>query len=277
MPNFWSFKEIYQGWARSALSLRQSIRMKHLKKFAHYYITISIVLSIPMFIQKEAEYIAWALGSVLIILIVFVVDKYYQNKALTELRADKLNAELNLLKSQVNPHFFFNTLHNLYGLVVNNSPKAPSLILELSEMMRYTIYKGKEDWVTLEEEVNYMESYMNLQKIRSANLPEISFIQNIKNKDFKVAPLLFIILVENAFKHGVEKLFEGAYVHILINEDAQSLQFEIINNFEKGAQKEKGIGLDNLKKRLALSYPNKHSLNINQKENTFKVTLKIDK
>lgn len=251
--------------------------MNHLKKFAHYYLTGFVIMSIPLFIEQEAEYIAWAMGSVLVMLIIFVIDKYYQNKAMNQLREEHLHAELNLLKNQVNPHFFFNTLHNLYGLVVNNSPKAPALILELSEMMRYTIYKGKQDQVRLEEEIKYLESYINLQKLRLANNPEIKFIYNIKNGDFKIAPLLFITLIENAFKHGVEKLYKEAFVHVLINEDAQEINFEIINNFDTGHNDPIGFGLENLRKRLKLSYPNQHELMIQEKEHTFKVILKIKK
>ena len=251
--------------------------MNHLKKFAHYYLTAGVICSIPLFIEQEAEYIAWAMGSVLIVLIIFVIDKYYQNRAMNQLREEHLHAELNLLKNQVNPHFFFNTLHNLYGLVVNNSPKAPALILELSEMMRYTIYKGKQDVVRLDDEIKYLESFINLQKIRLSNSPELKLIHNIKDGDCKIAPLLFVTLIENAFKHGVEKLYESAFVHVLINEDVQEIRFEIINNYEAEQNSKPGIGLENLKKRLSLTYPNKHELIIEEKENTFKAILKIQK
>ena len=138
---------------------------------------------------------------------------YDQWRWFKTLKMEKAKAELALLKSQINPHFFFNTLNNLYGLVVEKSESAPEVVLKLSDMMRYTIYEGKEDLVNLSDEVQYLERYIALHKIRYQKTVDIQFDYAI-DEEVQVAPLLFIILLENAFKHGVESLTEDAFIHM---------------------------------------------------------------
>ena len=200
---------------------------------------------------------------------------FEQWKWLKTLQADKSKAELALLKTQINPHFFFNTLNNLYALTVKNSDEAPGVILKLSEMMRYTIYEGKKDFVSLKEEIEYLKNYIDLHKIRYHKSVDIQFTRSVREND-RITPLLFIILLENAFKHGIESLRDKAYIHINLQSDSNGIQFSIENNFEASESiQEKGIGLDNLKQRLELSYPKQHELHISQKESIFKVDLKI--
>lgn len=200
---------------------------------------------------------------------------YEQWRWLKILKADKAKAELSLLKSQINPHFFFNTLNNLYGLVIEKSDKAPDVIIKLSDMMRYTIYEGKKDLVYLKDEISYLKNYIELHKIRYRKKVEISLTHDVE-EDLKVAPLLFIILLENAFKHGVEKMREHAYIRLQIKSEGKQIFFTIENNFERSEPKRKpGIGLENLKKRLEVLYPNRHNLLIETKSSTYKVQLNI--
>lgn len=200
---------------------------------------------------------------------------YDQWKWLKTLQADKSKAELELLKTQINPHFFFNTLNNLYSLTVKHSDKAPEVILKLSEMMRYTIYEGKKEFVPLREEVTYLENYIELHKIRYHKKVKIEFGQSIGQED-QVAPLLFIILLENAFKHGVESLADSAYVKMDLSSSNRNIHFNIENNYEPLEINEgEGIGLENLKRRLELIYPKTHELNIRKTASTFAVDLKI--
>ncbi len=200
---------------------------------------------------------------------------FEQWKWLRTLQADKSKAELALLKTQINPHFFFNTLNNLYALTVKHSDQAPAVILKLSEMMRYTIYEGKKDFVSLKEEIEYLENYIDLHRIRYHKSVDIQFSHTIGETD-KITPLLFIILLENAFKHGVESLSDKAYIHINLQSNEDGIQFTIENNFEASeSNQEKGIGLDNIKQRLKLIYPKQHELHISEKESIFKVDLKI--
>lgn len=201
---------------------------------------------------------------------------YEQWRWLNILKADKAKAELALLKSQINPHFFFNTLNNLYGLAVEKSEKAPEVILKLSEMMRYTIYEGKEEVVSLRDEINYLENYIELHRIRFRRKVDISFQYEIE-EGLKVAPLLFIILLENAFKHGVEKMREEAFIHLKMKSEGKKLFFTIENNFDPSASNQSpGIGLENLKKRLAHSYPNRHELKVDIKESIYKAQLNLE-
>ncbi|MTB51509.1 sensor histidine kinase [Lewinella sp. W8] len=200
---------------------------------------------------------------------------YEQWRWVRTLEADKDKAELALLKSQINPHFFFNTLNNLYGLVVEQSAQAPGVILKLSDMMRYTIYEGKEDDVLLTEEISYLESYIELHRIRYERKVDIQFHHEVA-KDVRVAPLLFIILLENAFKHGVNSLSGGAFIHLHLVASAQSVHFSIKNNYAPSvAQPGGGIGIDNLRKRLAFTYPNRHDLRIERKGQLHTVQLKL--
>lgn len=202
---------------------------------------------------------------------------FEQWKWFKSIKMEKAKAELELLQTQVNPHFFFNTLNNLYSLTIKHSDEAPKVILKLSEMMRYTIYEGKREQVLLKKEIEYLQNYIDLHALRYHKKVDIQFTNDCMESD-QIAPLLFIILLENAFKHGVEKFTEEAYIHMHLESDARSINFSLENSFEPGEQTDdKGIGMDNLKRRLALTYPNQHSLNIKITDNVYSVKLKIDK
>ena len=200
---------------------------------------------------------------------------FEQWRWLKTLQSDKANAELALLRSQINPHFFFNTLNNLYGLVVEKSDQAPEVVLKLSDMMRYTIYEGKKELVKLKDEINYLETYIELHKIRYQKNVDIQFTTEVDD-NLQVAPLLFIILLENAIKHGVEKVREGAFVHLMIKSKGEDISFVIENSLNKSASNDsRGIGLDNLKGRLKYLYPNRHDLIIEEGESVFKAQLNL--
>ena len=211
----------------------------------------------------------------LIILILRWIFK--QTRAILTLKNEKAKTELLHLKSQVNPHFFFNTLNNLYGLVGTDAKKAQDLILKLSDMMRYSIYEGEKDTVTLEEEMEYLKNYIELHKMRYHKEIDIQFKNDI-SENHKVMPLLFIILLENAFKHGVENLRKDAYVNVHISTEGNKIQFTVENNFDSTAiSKNPGIGLKYLKRRLELGYLNKHSLSFTSTKDIYKVELTISK
>ena len=202
---------------------------------------------------------------------------FKQTKSILTLKNEKAKTELLHLKSQVNPHFFFNMLNNLYGLVGTDAKKAQDLILKLSDMMRYSIYEGEKDLVTLEEEVDYLKNYIELHKMRYHKTIDIKFTDDI-SKNCKVMPLLFIILLENAFKHGVENLRKDAFVYVNISTQGDDILFSVENNFDSSEVPEKpGIGLKNLKRRLELGYLNKHSLSFTSTNEIYKVELTISK
>ncbi|MBX2897948.1 MAG: histidine kinase [Cyclobacteriaceae bacterium] len=200
-----------------------------------------------------------------------------QIKFILRLKKEKKQAELMHLKSQVNPHFFFNTLNNLYGLVEQDTAKAQQLILKLSDMMRYSIYEGQNDWVTLADEITYLENYMDLHRMRYHKAIAIHFDIDAEDRSVKIMPLLFIIMVENAFKHGVEKLRRDAFVHIRLKATTQHVDFEVENNFDvEDTGGSEGIGLNNLRQRLELVYLNRHELEISSNHaDIYKIRLRL--
>ena len=254
---------------------------KYLKLIVAIYVSVMLYFTYVRLFSGDLEtYLetekGMALSMFFIPIPVFIALWLFEQwKWLKSLQADKSKAELALLKTQVNPHFFFNTLNNLYALSIKNSDEAPGVILKLSEMMRYTIYEGKKDLVPLKAEIEYLQNYIDLHKIRYHKSVDIQFVHSI-GKYETITPLLFIILLENAFKHGVDSLSDKAYIHMNLKSDEKSIHFSIENNFENSeSNQEKGIGLDNLKQRLKLTYPKQHELIISQKESIFKVVLKI--
>lgn len=197
------------------------------------------------------------------------------------LEKEKLQSELRFLKSQINPHFLFNTLNNLYSLTLKKSDRAPELVLKLSEMMRYMLYDSNEPKVLLEKEVNCVRNYIDLEKIRQGGGTQISLsIEGTVNGQ-TIAPLLFIPFLENSFKHGVNSSIEDAWVNIALEVEGKQLQLLVENskptgNVATANKSNSGIGLQNVKRRLDLLYPGRHELNIDDKPDTYKTLLKLD-
>lgn len=192
-------------------------------------------------------------------------DRFKQQQIIDNLHQETLTAELNLLKSQINPHFFFNTLNNLYGLAIEKSDLTQEVIYKLSQMMRFTIYDGRKNSVSVEDEVNYLNNFIELNQIRHKNTLDITFIQQCENMEQRIPPLLFINLLENAFKHGIDTQTSGQYIEFTLATNQQTIAFELRNNFDpqvleskKHQQRSGGLGIANLKRRLKLLYPSKH-------------------
>lgn len=216
-----------------------------------------------------------ALGMFIFTLVVTIPWVIWKIRSVIQLKHEKAKTELLHLKSQVNPHFFFNTLNNLYALVGKDSEKAKHMILRLSDMMRYSIYEGQKDWVKLEQEIEYLQNYIELHKMRYHKEIDISFNVDVQEEGYRIMPLLFIILLENAFKHGVEKLKEEAYIRLNMIANEKVLNFSIENNYDTEAVEEEGIGLKNLKRRLELMYPKKHFLATSGTDGIYKAQLSI--
>ncbi len=210
-------------------------------------------------------------------LIIFI-EFNKKEKDITALRKEKSEAELNLLKQQINPHFFFNTLNNLYAMSLDKSDQTPEMILKLSELMRFVIYKGKQENVLLTDEVKYIEDYIDLQKLRLHKKVDISFNKEGDLSAIEVPPLLFINLIENAFKHGIEPAENASYLNIDLEVSYNQLIFRCENSFEQDihSAESKGIGIENLRKRLHILYPDEHHLTLEQKDETFIAVLSID-
>lgn len=186
--------------------------------------------------------------------------------------------ELKLLKSQIQPHFLFNTLNNLYSLALEKSDKTPDLIIRLSDMLSYIIYDCKSERVPLSKEISFIKNYIELQKVRYDNC-DITFTHKCNNCDKPIAPMILHTFVDNCFKHGAEKDAESPWIKIDINTSNNSLFFSIVNSVPLNGTGEKisqGIGITNTRKRLDLMYKDKHELVINNSGKKFSVYLKIE-
>lgn len=191
-----------------------------------------------------------------------------------KLEQERNEAKIQALKTQINPHFIFNTLNNIYSLVYQNSEKALPAIEELSQLLRYSTKDLEKNFIPLEKEIGYLESLIELEKLRLKN-PELLMIEKkISHSNLNISPMLLVPFVENAFKHGD---FSGKGFTMKISDDGQNLNFHL-QNFKKQRSKDSlsGIGIGNVKKRLEILYPKKHELNINETETEFSVDLKID-
>jgi two-component system LytT family sensor kinase len=207
----------------------------------------------------------------------FSIDWYEQKKLLQEAQVEKLQAEVDYLRSQVNPHFLFNALNNLYALTIKKSDKAPDVVLKLSEMMEYMLYESDATYVPLDKEIKYLRNYLELEKIRQDNQADIRLTVTGNADHCQIPPFLILPLVENAFKHGISRVVAPAYLHISIN-IGTVLEVRIVNNQlnYQSPKQSGGIGLINLKQRLALLYPGKHALQVINEPDYYEVLLKID-
>lgn len=207
-------------------------------------------------------------------LIWFVGNALNSEKEKSKLIEEKKNSELQALKTQINPHFIFNTLNNIYSIVYQKSEKALPAIEELSQLLRYSTKDLERDFIPLEKEIGYLESLIELEKLRIKN-PELLIInKNLSHPNLNISPMLLVPFVENAFKHGD---FSGKGFTLKISDENQKLNFHL-QNFKKQRSKDSlsGIGINNVKKRLEILYPKKYELNITETETDFTVDLKID-
>ncbi|NQU55515.1 MAG: histidine kinase [Bacteroidetes bacterium] len=201
---------------------------------------------------------------------------YFQ---LQEIEKEKTISELKALKSQINPHFLFNSLNSIYSLARKKSESVPGKIIQLSDLMRHIIYESDIDFIPLEKEVEMVRNYIELQNLRTVEKDKIKLdvVGEIDGK--KIAPLLFLPFVENSFKHGLKGGGKNVFVDIKIEVSGKILIFEIENSKGKTTEinnsKYKGIGIENVQKRLDLIYPGLHLLKISDKEETFKVLLQV--
>ncbi|MBU3012345.1 histidine kinase [Polaribacter vadi] len=248
-----------------------------LKTYRILLVLIGVIIVIfNDFFGKKEGFVEFIVLYFIVVIITVFYWIFKQIKSIIKLKSEKEKTELMHLKSQVNPHFFFNMLNNLYGLVAKDAKKAQELILKLSDMMRYSIYEGDNETVLLSQEISYLENYIELHKMRYHKNIDVQFKVDVDNNEIEIMPLLFIILLENAFKHGVENLRDHAFLHINLIEKNKKVNFEIVNNFDNSEEnEEKGIGLHNLKRRLELVYPKKHILSTSKKDNIYKAQLNI--
>ncbi len=204
-------------------------------------------------------------------------DRSRQREREQQLIREKLESELHFLRAQVNPHFFFNTLNNIYGLARKKSELTAEAVMRLSKLMRFILYECTGNRISIAQEIKIIEDYIELEKLRYDERLEVNFYKKIDNKIQQIAPLLLMPFVENSFKHGAsESRFQS---EIIINLELEKgmMTFSIINSKEPDLQSAThGLGLQNVKRQLELVYPNNYELNITTLEKSFSVILKIN-
>ena len=202
-----------------------------------------------------------------------------QNQATQELKEQKHLAEINLLKSQINPHFLFNTLNNLYSLSMQKHENAPEMILRLSEIMRYMIYDASNEWVSLKDELDYLENYLAIERMRYGEEFDFSFSVHGDENGLVIAPLVLLPFAENIFKHGISKDPENVTGSISIEIDNKGIFCKFRNGKPARDIPNKngssGFGIRNVQKRLQLIYPGAHSVKIDEDETSFTAMLHI--
>ncbi|WP_183575366.1 sensor histidine kinase [Mucilaginibacter sp. X5P1] len=209
------------------------------------------------------------------IVLKITTDWFVNERVQRDLENQRLSAELSFLKSQINPHFLFNSLNSIYSLAYQRSETTPEAILKLSEIMRYMLYECNDNKVLLTKELQYLQNYIDLQKIRFGKKSYIDFKVTGQVDGQQIVPLLLIAFIENAFKHGVVN-DPLSPIHLLIDVNEDHLHFYIQNKkHNNNRDLMGGIGLNNVKRRLDLLYPGKYSLTINNEEQTYTSELSL--
>ena len=204
------------------------------------------------------------------------LDKEHKIEKMSRLAAEQ---ELQFLNSQINPHFLFNNLNNLYASALEQSPDTPKIILQLSDILRYMLYDCRKPLVSLKSEVEHLNQFIELYKMQMQKDTTIDFTCSPISEDLNIAPLMLIVFVENAFKHSQSSQTEAVQITISIEVKDQSLHFICKNNFSKVSNTDnlaKGIGLENVKQKLRLLYEDRHQLQIDQDEQWYQVNLKLE-
>ena len=273
-------------------------RFLYRKKTIQFSIAVAIVIIIvilveelvlePIYFPKRANSfpgLLFTLSQILPVITIltgfkFAWDALGKQREVDQLKTTVKESELQFLKSQINPHFLFNNLNNLYSYAIENSPKTPEIILELSGVLRYMLYECREKYVPLEKEIAQLKNFIGLNEMQIEERGNVNFsAQNIV-PGYKIAPLILIVFIENAFKHSTASQSDQILIDINIQlTDDNVLKFACKNSFQPQSNTDKlsaGIGLENVKKRLDLLYPNEHQLEITDHGNLYEVNLSIE-
>jgi len=210
--------------------------------------------------------------------LLLLIGFYQDQKKYLELNEQKKTAELSALKNQLNPHFLFNTLNNLYALSLKKSDKAPEVISKLSDILDYMLYRCNDKYVSLYKEIELIENYIELEKVRYGNRANISFKVDVP-EEVKIAPLVLLSFVENAFKHGVSQEINEGTIDIDLKASSDQISFSISNSIPRASEESRAesnsIGLKNVRKQLELIYNDSYNLETKRIEDTYHVQLKV--
>ena len=262
------------------------------RKYALYVISLILIIVISAFcfelffnfIVNDPESHTSGIGTAIFFIVFSMGMKYFtaglkRQHRIQEDRYKQVQTELDILKSQINPHFFFNTLNSLYSLSLEQSQQVPEVVLELSDLMRYVLDSGNKKSVPLKDEVQFIKNYISLEKLRLPGSTDIKISVKGDLNSHSIAPMLLIPFVDNSFKHGLSSSIEDGYVHVDITMDKKHLYFRIENSKPQNeiskSKATPGVGLDNVRRRILLLYPEKHQLNIRDNPHNFIVELTL--
>jgi sensor histidine kinase YesM len=230
----------------------------------------------PMTIDQYFKWnIFYALWFIVISSLLFYAQRWAeQREQVRNIQITQLQTELKYLRAQLNPHFLFNGLNTIYGTIDLQNSQARNMVVQFSDLLRYNLYEAETDQVELQQEVAYLQNYVALQRARSDASLSIQLHTEVSNGNRPVAPLLFVAFVENAFKYTTRDYQQANNIRIGLKETGGSLVFTCTNSYDTDPGKP-GIGLANVRRRLELLYPGRHTLDIRQSEGVYSVTLTL--
>jgi two-component system, LytTR family, sensor kinase len=269
--------------------LRSFIALAFVAIVIFFYVQLLLTLFLVVkLLQEESRLFPEMIDVVMLffnmffVVFVAIAIKFYKRWSEKDFREqqiqkEKVEAELQMLKTQINPHFLFNTLNSIYVLAMKKSEQTANVVMKLSDILDYILYRIDSPMIAISTEIQIIENYIELEKIRFADRVTITFTYNFKSNDIQIPPMLIIPFVENAFKHGVGKSMEKSWIKINIEATGQLLNIEISNKKSQNKLKAEagGIGLLNVKKRLDLLFYDSYSLEISEENNRFDVFLTI--
>lgn len=233
-------------------------------------------------VQQQSEiFLSNVMVTLLSTVLRVIMDWWHYQNEKQVLLTQTMQSELRFLKSQINPHFLFNTLNNLYALTLKKSDKAPEIVLKLAEIMRYMLYECNERQVHLSKEIHYIHNYLDLERLRQPKEADIRFTTQGSISEQLVAPLLFVPFIENSFKHGLNnQVGSGGFVRLHLAVQADDLEFFIENSKAEALPRQDhprsgGIGLSNVRQRLQILYPEQYTLIVQDEPHRYAVTLQL--
>lgn len=233
----------------------------------------------PIWGIRQNQQAIW-LHYILVVIFCFAVgmlkEVYRQKLARAEMEYERNRAELALYKAQINPHFLFNTLNTLYGLLITRSDKTEVTLERFINLTKYMYNNANREFIPLAEEVDYIGEYIALQQLRLNELADVSFTHDVEREEISIPPMMLITFVENAFKYGISSN-DPCFIHIRLSQQADKLYFEVTNStFDREVKSSRRMGIKNCRRRLELLYPERHSLDIEQgNDGVFRVRLEI--
>ncbi|MFA8298741.1 MAG: sensor histidine kinase [Hyphomicrobiales bacterium] len=269
-------------------------KKKYFFFFTGLVLTIALTIVIEEFVLEKIYFpytrgatfppIIYSLIDVMPVILLMVGAKFAWDAKnsqveLEQLKSAKVESELQMLKSQINPHFLFNNLNNLYAYALEQSPKTPNLILQLSALLRYMLYEATDTYVNLKKEINYLSDYIQLNQLQIEDRGEINFETNGSLEGKIIAPFILVVFIENCFKHSTSSQTENIKIDINIDVYDNVLRLHCSNTFTNINNKDNlasGIGLKNVKSRLELLYPENYTLEINNHNNIYDVILELN-